>query len=147
MKKTILCALVTLPLLGTARAESAAQGPAFFGAQMAPLTDNIRRDLDIKTSKGAAIGEVTPDGPAAIAGLKADDVIVGIDTRAVGSPQDVIRIVASHKPGDQIAVQILDSAHDHRAGTITVTLSVRPSGFHPDAQPGPQPVPGPTHSD
>ena len=111
---------------------------------MAPLTAKIQRDLDLSISKGAAIGEVVPRSPAAAAGLTGQDVIVGIDAQAVGSPKDVIAIVAAHRPGDHIVVHILDSHDGHRANTLSVTLGTRPTGFHPDAQPGPQPVPGPS---
>jgi putative serine protease PepD len=75
--------------------------------------------------------------------LTGKDVIIGIDKEVVASPQDVIAIVASHKPGDRIAVQILDSGNGYGERAVSVTLAARPSGFKADAQPGPQPVPAP----
>jgi len=141
MKNTILCGFAAVSLLGAAGADAAPQPGAFLGAQMAPLTPNIRRDLDIKISKGAAIGDVIADSPAAMAGLKGKDVIVGIDKQAVASPQDVIAILAGHRPGDRVTVQLLDSDNGHREKTVDVTLGVRPAGFQTDAQPGTQPVP------
>ncbi|HEX3486888.1 MAG TPA: PDZ domain-containing protein [Micropepsaceae bacterium] len=141
MNKIFLSALTALGLLGAMPAEAAARGDAFLGAQMAPLTPEVQNDLAIKTTKGAAIGDVVPGSPAAFAGLKSDDVIVGIDKQQVSSPQDVIALVTSHVPGDRIAVQFLDSRKGHRLNTVSVTLGVRPSEFQTDAQPGPQPVP------
>jgi serine protease Do len=113
---------------------------------MAPLSAKVRQDLEIKFTKGAAIGEVVPGSPAATAGLKSNDVIIGIDSDPVGSPEDVIRIVGRHKPGDHIVLQILNAANGHRTDTLSVILGTRPSGFKPDAQPGPQPVPGPANA-
>lgn len=139
----MLSGLAALTLTVAAPADLSAQESAYLGAMMAPLTANIQRDLAIKISKGVAIGDIVPGSPAAIAGLKGDDVVVGIDGRAVGSPRDVIAIISRHNPGDHIAVQILDSKDDHRAKTLSVTLGARPFGFQPDQQPGPQPVPAP----
>ena len=143
MKKS-LCGLAGLSLLVVGSiAYAATQASAFLGAQMAPLTAKVRQDLEIKITKGAAVGEVVPGGPAATAGLKSNDVIIGINSDAVSSPDDIIRIVGRHKPGDHIVLQILNAANGHRADTLSVTLGTRPLGFKPDAQPGPQPVPGP----
>ncbi|HXJ01148.1 MAG TPA: PDZ domain-containing protein [Micropepsaceae bacterium] len=143
MTRTMFCGLAALLLLCSAEADAAGKGSAFLGAQMAPLTAEVRHDLDIKITKGAAIGDVIPGSPAAFAGLQGDDVIVGIDKQQVTSPQDVIALVESHMPGDRIAVQYLDSKNGHRTNTVTVTLGTRPNGFKTDAQPGPQPVPLP----
>jgi membrane-associated protease RseP (regulator of RpoE activity) len=141
--KTMFCGFAALTLLCGAPADVAAQESAYFGAMMAPLTVNIQHHLAIKISKGAAIGDIVAGSPAATAGLKGDDVIVGIDGQPVGSPRDVIAIIGRHNPGDRIAVQILDSSNGHSANTVSVTLGARPSGFQPDQQPGPQPVPVP----
>ncbi|HEY4264905.1 MAG TPA: PDZ domain-containing protein [Micropepsaceae bacterium] len=142
MKRTLVCSLAAMALLGAAMQTGArAQDSAFFGAMMAPLTPNIQHGLAIEISKGAAIGDIVAGSPAAAAGLRGDDVIIDIDGQPVDSPQDVIAVIERHRPGDRIAVQILDSRNGHRANTVSVTLAARPSGFHPDQQPGPQPVP------
>jgi S1-C subfamily serine protease len=143
MKETMLCGFAALTLLAAAPTDASAQDSAYFGAMMAPLTANIQRDLAIRISKGAAIGDIVAGSPAATAGLKGDDVIIAIDGKSVSSPRDVVAIITRHNPGDRIAVQILDSRDDHRAKTVSVTLGARPFGFQPDQQPGPQPVPVP----
>ena len=56
---------------------------------------------------GALITRVYDDFPAADAGLKADDVIIEIDGKKVGTSQDVISSVARKAPGEEVTVKIL----------------------------------------
>jgi serine protease Do len=80
----------------------------------------VRPDPD---SKQFRILAVSPNSPAAKAGLRADDVIIGVDSHAIGSVADFDAVLRGKQPGNQVTLQI------HRGGeelSITVTLGKRP---------------------
>ena len=67
---------------------------------------------------------VDPAGPAADAGLRAGDVIVGVDGRTITSAEELIALIRKHAPGERIAVTYQRSGHRH---TATVVLGSRRS--------------------
>ena len=70
----------------------------------------VRPYLGVTTApapRGAAIQAVHPGGPAEREGLRAGDVIVGIDGRSVDEPEDVSDAVSAHRPGDEIEVEVI----------------------------------------
>ena len=72
---------------------------------------------------GAVVDNVVPGGPAASAGLQANDKIVDIDGRTVQSSEDVSAAVDARKPGEQAKVTVIRGG-DRR--TLTVDLGTRP---------------------
>ncbi|MFE5910312.1 S1C family serine protease [Streptomyces wedmorensis] len=65
---------------------------------------------------------VTPDGPAAKAGLKAGDVITGFDGHQIDSGPTLISEIWTHKPGDSVKVTY---ERDGKTATATVILGER----------------------
>jgi S1-C subfamily serine protease len=70
---------------------------------------------------GAYLKQVSPDGPAAKAGLEPGDVIVVADGKLVQAFDQLIIIVQEHKPGDRIAVTYYPKDSSKKV-TTTVTL-------------------------
>ena len=76
--------------------------------------------------------EVTPGGPAADAGIKANssllsedgDVIVQVDGRGITEPDDVAQAIEGKRPGDRVTVRVL---RDGAEREIVVQLGKRPS--------------------
>ncbi|MBD0282774.1 MAG: trypsin-like peptidase domain-containing protein [Thermoleophilaceae bacterium] len=86
----------------------------------------VRPYLGVTTAQhpsGASIAEVIRGGPARAAGLRAGDVIVEIDGRAVDEPEDVSDAVSDRRPGDEVEVDVI---RDGERQTITVELDKRP---------------------
>ena len=54
--------------------------------------------------QGAMVENVASGSPAAGAGLQQGDVIIAVDGTAVTSPADLVRLVRSHQPGDQVTI-------------------------------------------
>jgi S1-C subfamily serine protease len=69
------------------------------GVSLESLTPQLGDYFGAKQGHGALVVSVQEDSPADKAGLKAGDVIVGIDSRVVTSPSDVIRYVRSKDEG------------------------------------------------
>src|SRR6185437_14728923 len=55
----------------------------YIGAQIQDVTADIADSLDLKDRKGALVADVTPDGPADRAGLKAGDVVIDVNGQSV----------------------------------------------------------------
>jgi putative serine protease PepD len=74
---------------------------------------------------GAVVQEVTPDSPAARAGLQAGDVVVSIDGKAVQNRSELVAAIRGHKPGDKVTLVVVRGGNET---TITATLTQRPAG-------------------
>jgi serine protease Do len=71
----------------------------WLGVVLQPLTTELAASFGADGKKGALVSEVSPDSPAAKAGLKAGDVVLDIDGHKVENPGDVARAVAMVAPG------------------------------------------------
>ena len=67
--------------------------------------------VDVRfTGPGAQIKSVTPGGPADKAGLKAGDIIVSINGRAVADSTELVVAIRSYAPGDTVTVAVKDGS-------------------------------------
>ena len=91
------------------------------GKPVKPATATIgvvfSTDPDAAKAEGARVDEVTEDGPAARAGLKAGDVITEFDGKEVSTADDVRAILRKKKPENEVEVVV-------KRGTKTLTLTV-----------------------
>jgi putative serine protease PepD len=115
-----------LPIVHQIIDEPASQR-AWLGVSAASVDSaTIASQLGVPTdTRGAAIVDVVPGGPAASAGLQSNDVIVSIDGKDVRSAEDLSTLLASLRPGDRVSVDVV-SANGSRS--VDVTLGQRPSG-------------------
>jgi putative serine protease PepD len=72
---------------------------------------------------GAEIQEVTPGSPAQAAGLRAGDVITGVDGQPVRDPDDVADAINGLEPGDDIEVEV---SRDGVERSVEAELEARP---------------------
>jgi S1-C subfamily serine protease len=75
-------------------------------------------------ARGAAVVAVLAAGPASKAGLREGDVVVAIDRKPVRSAADINKALAVHKPGDVLALEVLDQSGPRRTA---VTVARRPA--------------------
>ena len=59
------------------------------------------------SDRGVAIGNVTPDSPAAKAGLNAGDRILKIDNQDARDPNGLLQTIAAKKPGDKVTLRVI----------------------------------------
>lgn len=60
-----------------------------------------------KTDKGVEIKSVTKESAAEKMGLKEGDVITKVDDKSITTPDDLSKLIRSHKPGDKVNVTYL----------------------------------------
>lgn len=73
-------------------------------AQSFEPNDALRLGLD--RVRGALVEKTYPDTPAALAGLKADDVILQVDNVAIKNENHLINLVSGLTPGQRVRMQV-----------------------------------------
>jgi serine protease Do len=96
----------------------------YLGATIQNLTPEIADSVGLAGRKGAVIAEVTPGAPADTAGLRAGDIVLGLNGRLIASSSDLIRRVAQSRPGEVLRLEV---HRDGRTQTVEARAGVRPS--------------------
>ena len=94
---------------------------AFLGlsAQTVPLERRLARANGLAQQAAAAlVTEVQPDGPAALAGLRAGDTVVALDGEAINGVDDLHRALTGERIGRPLRLDILRRA---RRDAVTAT--------------------------
>ena len=68
--------------------------------------------LEDSAEAGARISRVSPDSPAAKAGLKVDDLVISVAGRSVQDVDGLLEILGQHKPGDSVAIHVKRGSED-----------------------------------
>jgi len=95
----------------------------FIGVFLTDVTPELQRSLRLQTSRGALVQDVSPNSPAARAGLKPYDIILSVDGRDVWTNEELIRDISGRQPG---SIARLDLLRDGRHVPSTVKLMERP---------------------
>ena len=108
--QTMQVAVATLPNERQA-SRGDADGQPGIGLALAPLSPEMRQQMNLPArTHGAAVAEVQPGSPAEQAGLRQGDVIVGVGTHGVASPEEAVAAIRSQM-GDEKAAG--DKTSDH----------------------------------
>ena len=78
----------------------------WLGVQIQEVTPEIASSLGLKTVNGALVAAVTPDSPAAKAGVKQGDVITGINGQPVERLKDLTLTVANQAAGSKATLDV-----------------------------------------
>lgn len=95
-------------------------GRAALGVSVADVNPTLAAQNGLSVDHGALIVTITPGGPAARAGLKAGDVIVQMDGKAINDVSSLGDFLLSEKPGDTVSVQVYRGSQQQ---SVRVTLS------------------------
>jgi len=79
----------------------------WLGVAIAEVTEDDLGRLKLREPKGVLVRSVMPGEPADKGGVRADDVIVGIDGTRLESPRDLQRVVSSTPVGKRVRVVLL----------------------------------------
>ncbi len=111
---------------------------AYLGIEGGPVTPQLARAVNLPVNEGVIVQSVVEDGPADKAGIRAGDttatiegvevglggdIITEIDGKKITEMEEVIEIVNSKNPGDEIELTVV---RGDQTKTATVTLGERP---------------------
>ncbi len=88
----------------TAELKSSNRGKALLGLEVRPITPDVARQLNLRSTEGVVVVGVDDEGPAAEAGMRRGDVIREVNRQRVRSVQDWERATRDVKAGDRITV-------------------------------------------
>jgi serine protease Do len=92
----------------------------WLGVSVQGVTEDIAKNLNLKTNEGALVSDVFKGDPADKAGIKAGDVIIEINGKRVKDTHELIRIVAGIEVGTQATLKVLRDGK-HKIFTVMVT--------------------------
>jgi S1-C subfamily serine protease len=103
------------------------RNPGYLGARVGDMTPVIGSRLGLSATTGAIVVSLDANGPAASAGIQANDVILTLDGKAVTDSSQLVTLIRGHQPGEKVVVTYV-RGKSTQSTTVTVTLgSVPPS--------------------
>ena len=95
----------------------------WLGVHVQNVTDEIAVSLGLQEPKGALVAKVSPDSPAATAGIQPSDVILKFDGQAIDNMRSLPRAVAATAIGKSVPVELMRKG---QAVDLTVTVGRLP---------------------
>ena len=95
----------------------------YIGVLIQDLTPALAKQFELDGVSGALVGDVTPNGPAAKAGIKSGDVIVAFNGKPVAQSRQLKLAVGLAKPGQTVPVKI---SRDGSTKTVQITIKPLP---------------------
>ncbi|GJL80039.1 MAG: peptidase [Nitrospinaceae bacterium] len=97
----------------------------WLGVMIQKITPDLAKSFGLKDAKGALVGDVIPDGPAAKAGIQRGDVIVGFNKETVDEMETLPKIVAKTPPGSNVPVDVIRNG---KKKVFNITIEVLKEG-------------------
>jgi serine protease Do len=79
----------------------------WLGVHIQNVTDEMAESYGLKKAQGAIISSVTPKGPAAIAGIEPNDIILEFDEKEINEKTRLSRVVGETEVGKKVKVKLL----------------------------------------
>jgi serine protease Do len=96
----------------------------YLGVMIQPVTSEISKAFNLPDARGALIGEVAPDGPAAKAGLAQGDVITELNGQHVDDSRELRLKISQLAPGSSVKLKLLRNGNPHE---VAITLGELPN--------------------
>jgi serine protease Do len=117
----------------------------WLGVSIAEVTDEDVPRLKLREARGVLVRGVMPGEPAALGGVKADDVLVAVDGTRLESPRDLQRVVSSTPVGKRVRLVLLREGRETEV-EVTIGLYKERELRDPDAPPSPHDKDAPKES-
>jgi serine protease Do len=105
-----------LPQLKTGKVVRGRIG-VFIGQE--PISEDYAKDLGLPGPGGAEVRSVETGGPADKGGLRAGDVVIEVNSKAVRDNNDLVSLIAGTKPGTTIPIRVV-----RQKKTLTLNVTV-----------------------
>jgi S1-C subfamily serine protease len=102
-------------------------GGSWLGVGVAEVTSEKVKELKLPAERGALLGKIVPESPAAKAGLKENDVITEVNGQRVEGSEQFRRMIREIPAGRTAQLSVW---RDGRLQTITVTLGKSEAAHH-----------------
>ena len=79
----------------------------WLGVSLQALTPEIAESLGMEEVSGVLVNDVTPDSPAARAGVRRADVVTAVGGRAMENGKALAREIGKMEPGDEVVVTVV----------------------------------------
>ncbi|MGQ0532538.1 MAG: Do family serine endopeptidase [Caulobacteraceae bacterium] len=114
----------------------------WIGVSIQPLDEDIARSLGLEEARGALVATVTPDGPAARAGIQQGDVILSFNGDRIENSRDLTQRVGATAIGSTSRVEVLRNgqrrALNMRLGERPPEQQLASANTPPNATPEPE---------
>ena len=78
----------------------------YLGLLIRDMDGNFAREKNLEVTNGVYVDSISENSAAGDAGVKAGDVIVGINGESVTSTGELLEIIGSHRPGDEVTLTV-----------------------------------------
>ncbi len=92
----------------------------YLGVRTEDLVSIVGEETGDEPVEGARVVSIVPGGPAAAAGLLADDMVVAYDGRPVASRRELLFLVAGSEPGREVKMVIERDGDRHELAVVPV---------------------------
>ncbi len=104
----------------------AAPARTFLGVHVSNAPAALTKQLELPDGFGLVVDHVTPDSPAAKAGLEQNELLYMFEDQYLVNAPQLATLVRSKNAGDQIELTVIRKAKQHK---LTVTLTEPPKGL------------------
>jgi serine protease Do len=80
---------------------------AYLGVIIQPVTQTLAEQFNVKAREGVLVTDVQSDSPAAKAGIKSGDIILGAGDKTVSSPRELQNMVERSAIGGKLSIDVL----------------------------------------
>lgn len=98
----------------------------YLGVEIKPVNRTEAEVYGLDAPRGALLGSIFEDSPAAQAGLQSEDIILGIDGRQIRSVEDLQDVIAFTQPGTKTQFSVW---RGRAARDVTVEIGKQPRNF------------------
>ena len=90
------------------------------GVQVQNVTPELAKSFGMSEPKGALVGQVNPDTPAAKAGIHRGDIIIEFNDHPIREMNELPRMVAETAPGSKASLKVL---REGKEKTLSLTIA------------------------
>jgi serine protease Do len=114
----------------------------WLGVSIAEIADEDVARYRLKETRGVLVRQVVAGQPADKGGVKANDVILGVDGARVEEPRDLQRIISSTPVGQTVKLSMIREGQEHEVSVIVGAYEAT-GPVRQRRQPVPVPTPAP----